>query len=368
MQKPQELGDYFSIVEDFLSKTFRDDCKLFFAIRSEQASTLRMTSSASSSLNKQQADGDSTNNNKNSATTLHNVRFSPRLFLFDDNATFGKLKIGAQTTIPQICESVVNLIISSDGVTRAKLSLDGMRIEGLSLDGSASYNFIESGSKDVVACAAKLLKKNFYAAAEVERNGLGSWSKGLELGTSFYNVILGCGLRHRSVSLVEEAHRTLSESQHDSQGDYEDQSLFIGAGMHGKNWSYGGRMLYRSEAWDALQFSMYRQVGKATSVACNYILQLLDRNALVTVGAAQAFHVYVPSFLVPQGEAGEQQQDRSTRVPFVGAMKGDTAGNVSIAVRGQLNSSLEWSVVAKKNVLNEGERFRYGVQLTLSDD
>ena len=359
MDKPQELGDYFSIVEDFLSKTFRDDCKLFFAIRSEQASTLRMSTSSAT-------DTKSANNN----TTLHHVRFSPRLFLFDDHATFGKLKIGAHTTIPQLCESIVNLVISSDGVTRAKVSLDEIQqVEGLSLNGSASYNFIESGSKDVVACAAKLLRKNFYAAAEVERNGLGSWAKGLELGTSFYNVIVGCGLRHRNVSLVEENHRALVDT-HDSQiGSYEDQSLFIGAGMHGKNWSYGGRMLYRSEAWDALQFSMYRQVGKATSVACNYVLQLLDRNALVTVGAAQAFHLYLPSFLVPQSQAdGNEKELSSKRVPFVGAVKGDTAGNVSFAVRGQLNGSLEWSVVARKNLLNEGEPFRYGVQLTLSDD
>lgn len=378
MDPPAQLDDYFVIVDDFLYKSFRDDCKLFFALRSSQNSVISLkpresSASAPQSPKKKKFEGQS---QKGAVATINTVRLSPRLLIREDGSTYGKVKIALNMNIPDMCDLKQKLVVGSDGKARCSVDVEGV-VEGLTVRGTAEVNTIAPATEDESSLVAEYFKKDFYCTGVVNRNGFGSTGTGAHFGAKFHDLILGVGLTRKYLTDSELVQRELTVIGPQD----EDSQLYVGGGFHGNNWSFGARMIRANDLWSSAQIAMFRKIANSTAVACAYGFDLSCSRAHVTLGASQGFNLRIPNIFSPfeaqsAETTGKAEGKEATTpspswmitVPFVGALKADSFGSVFGTIRGVFNKNIQWGIVAKKNFCDANSNVHFGFNITFEDD
>jgi hypothetical protein len=365
METPKQLDDYFVMVHDFLYKSFRDDCKLFLALKSTHRSNISLSQQQSSAAttSKKGGDGEATSASSSSNAA---VSLSPRLLLREDGSSFGKVKMALNMNIPEVCDVSQKIIVDTDGKASGSLQLKEL-IDGLKIRGTIVVNTIAPATEDDSAIHAQFFKNDFYCSTAASKNGFGTTATGVDFGGRFQDLILGAGITRKFFS-AEEADQRMLTMQHQQD---EDTQVYIGGGMHGKNWAFGGRLVRVNDLWNNAELAMFRKIEASTAVACAYGFDLGVSKAHLTLGASQAFSLRLPVMLVPRDypplSHNGPQPIWTSPIPLVGAVKGDSFGNVLATLRGMWNNSLEWGIVAKKNLCDPTSRWSLGVQLTMQD-
>lgn len=367
MKTPTQLDDYFVMVHDFLYKSFRDDCKLFLALKSTHRSNISLSRQPSPT----QTDADSKRADSTSATSAASssnaaVSLSPRLLLREDGSAFGKVKMALNMNIPEVCDVSQKILVDTDGKATGTLQLKEL-IEGLKIRGTVVVNTIAPATNDDSAIHAKFFKNDFYCSTAASKNGFGSTATGVDFGGRFQDLILGAGITRKYFSAEEADQRMLAmQIQQD-----EDTQVYIGGGMHGRNWAFGGRLVRVNDLWNTAELAMFRKIEASTAVACAYGFDLGVSKTHLALGASQAFSLRLPVMLLPReyppASHNGQQPIWTSPIPLVGAVKGDSFGNVLATLRGMWNNSLEWGIVAKKNLCDPASQWSLGLQLTMRD-
>lgn len=364
MDTPTQLDDYFVMVHDFLYKSFRDDCKLFLALKSTHRSNISLSRQAPASSKEEEGGGRTTTSPSSSSNAA--VSMSPRLHIREDGTSFGKVKMALKMNIPEVCDVHQKILVSTDGKATGSLQVDQL-VEGLTVRGNVVVNTIAPATEDDSAFHAQFFKNDFYCSTAASRNGFGTTATGVHFGGRFQDLILGAGITRKFFSAEEADQRMLTmQAQQD-----EDTQVYVGGGMHGKNWAFGGRLVRVNDLWNTAELAMFRKIEASTAVACAYGFDLAVSKAHLTLGASQGFSLRLPVVLLPREKKSQSSNPEaplwSNPIPLVGAVKGDSYGNVLATLRGVWNRSLEWGLVAKRNLCDPGSRWAFGVQLTMRD-
>jgi hypothetical protein len=361
MQTPTQLDDYFIMVHDFLYKSFRDDCKLFLALKSTHRSNISLSRQQTSAGGKDQADAATVSSLSSSSNAA--VSLSPRLHIREDGSSFGKVKMALNMAIPEVCDVQQKILVGTDGKASGSLQVDQL-VDGLTVRGNVVVNTIAPATEDDSAIHAQFFKNDFYCSTAVSKNGFGTTATGVHFGGRFQDLILGAGITRKYFSAEEADQRMLTmQVQQD-----EDTQVYVGGGMHGKHWAFGGRLVRVNDLWNTAELAMFRKIEASTAVACAYGFDLGVSKAHLTLGASQGFSMRLPLVLTPREHTQcISAQFWSNPIPLVGAVKGDSFGNVLATLRGVWNRSLEWGVVAKKNLCDPGSQWVFGLQLTMRD-
>ena len=364
MEQPQQLDDYFDIVSDFIDKTFRDDAKVFVSVKSSQRSTMRFfeTNQADQLIptpRKKKAAADDDKKPDGTAatstaagTTVHTVRFTPRMILRNDGTSYGKLKLGCRADISNICNLYQRVFVGTDGLTTFALDVDNL-VEGLLLKTKFDINTIEMAAEDRTTAEVEFQRSDFYVNARMSRYGDGGISKDVDFGARFYSLLAGFGFRNfqraggNAVGLVAD--------EVDYLGTTRNNRLFVGGGYSGADWTFGGRLIRSDDAWCVAELALYHKVSPTTSLACRYEVDILAAVAKLCLAFAQGFSIPLPPFL------------GGGNVPLVAAVKSESDGSVSGTLRGRLGQMMQWGIVARKNVMHHGSPTRFGFLISLDN-
>lgn len=371
MEAPSTLNGYFTVVDDFFKKTFRDDALLFVAVKTQQyaesvpgAPILSSTSPDSVGVQTDPpvvVDHTSTAVAPKSAPrTANSVVFSPRMVLNRDGTALGKVKLTCGVDVPRVCRLEQGLLLNSAGVVAAQGKVRDV-LDGLVLTGRVAVNTIAPASQDVTSVSAKYERSDFYSSVGYQRNGLGSSNLLVDCGTSFLNLLAGAGFERQRVSYLE---------QRDGPEQYD--VMYAGVGFTGVNLSMAAKMTRSSDAWSSARVAVLQRLSPSTTVACAYSFDLVESRANVSIGFTQGFRVCLPAFVLPKrtpptttAAPAVSTGIASTVVPFVGACKAQSDGQCAVTIRGLFNNAVRWGVVAQRNVLKAGSPVQYGVTLSL---
>jgi hypothetical protein len=357
MEQPQQLSDYFNIVSDFLDKTFRDDAKLFVSVKSSQRSTMQFfeTNQADQLVptpRKKKAEAEE-GDKKTPATgtTIHTVRFTPRMVLRNDGTSYGKLKLGCRADISNVCNLYQRMLIGTDGLTTFAMDVDNL-VDGLQLKSKLSVNTIETANDDCTSAELKYKRKDFYVNCLVSRYGDGGVLKDFDFGARFYSLLAGFGFRNFQRPWSNDG---IPAEDVDYIGATRNNRLFVGGGYSGTDWTFGGQLVRTDDAWCVAELALYHKVCANTSLACRYELDILGAVARLCIAFSQGIKVPLPSAL------------GGGTLPFVAAIKSESDGSVSGTLRGRVGRMMQWGIVARKNVMHHGSSPRFGFLVSLDN-
>lgn len=368
MEAQSTLNDYFTVVDDFFRKTFRDDCRLFMAMKSRQYSEsilgVNMFAKDAALLSadvpvappSSAAAGAPGIPASPSASTANFLSISPRMFLRRDGTALGKVKMAYAFDVPRVCRLEQALSLNSQGAVTAVGKVREI-IEGLTAGVRVCVNTIAPASEDVTSGHIRYQRGDKYSSLRYQRNGLGSSDLLVDCGITFFNLLLGAGFERRQLSFLE---------QRDGPGQMD--VLYAGAGFTGVNWSIAAKMIRASDAWSTAHVAILQRLSPTTAVACQYNFDLAESAAKVSLGCTQGLQLRLPTLVQTRGNAAAD--DRvvpawTTPVPLVIAAKAESDGGCSATVRGFFNNSIRWGVVARTNVLEEKAAVQYGLTLSM---
>lgn len=395
MEAPSTLNNYFTIVDDFFRKTFREDSRLFMALKSRQYSQSILganmftrdaattfgpadTSAAPPTAAAAADGGAASSAAKPPATYLSNfLSISPRMALHRDGSAVGKMKVASEFDVPRVCRLQQALTLNSRGAVTVVANVKDL-IDGLTAGVRGSVNTIMPASEDVTAGHVHYQRGDKYSSLGYQRNGLGSSNLLLDCGITFFNLLLGAGFERRQLSFLE---------QRDGPGQLD--VMYVGAGFTGVNWSIAAKMVRSNDAWANARMAVLQQLSPTTAVACQYNFDLVEAVAKISLGFTQGIQIRLPTLVhtrgstVGAGAAGASASLAatasgtaattalpmtpawSTPVPFVVAAKAESDGNCAATLRGLFNNSIRWGVVARKNLLDEAATVKYGLTLSM---
>lgn len=407
MNTPTTLNQYFSTVDDFLKKTFRDDSRLFVAVKSRQnigyiherallpaknenvaksidatehiettpspvSSTVAPVEStsqdapATSIMDSGDVNYNVVSTDQTPAVVLPTVAYTPQSYIyfsprmsFDElGNALGKMKVSLGLRIPHICKVEQGLILNNMGiitsVTRVRELLDGLML-GMRM----SVNAIAPASQDTISGTAFYRRRDFYSLLGYQRNNLGSSNLVFDFGSSYWNCLFGAGFERQQLSYYEQ-----------KDGSERFDVMYGGVGFSDVNWSIGAKMVRTIDAWTNLRVSALQRLTPTTALACSYNFDITQSLANVTVGCSQGFRLCLPSLLQPSRlstvcDAWTNGEGCwSTTLPFIIACKADTSGDCAGTLRAVFNDSVRWSVVVRKNMITPSSSFRYGFTLS----
>lgn len=365
MEAPRQLDDYFDIVHDFLYKSFRDDCKLFLGLRSSHSTNIFLKSSKASDA---------------APSSVSTVHLSPRILIREDGSTYGKVKVAFDVKVPDVCVLQQKLLVGSDGKVIASVKAENIA-DGLDVSGKITANTIEPATRDESQLSAEYNKRDFYCSGTLTRNGFGSTGSAANFGAKFQDLMLGVGFVKNFFSAAESEQRDLAVSVAPDDVVHEDSQIYVGGGFHGKNWSFGGRLIRSRDLWSNAELSLFRKLAQSTAVACHYGFDLNVSKAHVTLGASQGVLLRLPALLSPRtcgashassasassNSSASEESLWTEPIPLVAAMKADSYGNVLTTLRGVFNQTLHWGLVAKRNLCDVSSTWAFGLQLTMEE-
>ncbi|EKG05129.1 hypothetical protein TCSYLVIO_003802 [Trypanosoma cruzi] len=361
MNPPSKLGEFFGIVDDFFKKTFRDDSRVFVAVKSRQYSEsfpgkqLFFTAPPPSPLESGKTDAQTPATAQETAAIASKkenyMTFSPRLTINKDGTGFGKVKLGCGLCIQRVCRFEQGLTLTSRGVVATNVKLIDL-LEGLELKGRVSVNTIAPASEDVSVATIDYQRRDFYTTLGYQRNGLGSSDLLVDCGTKFFNLLVGAGFERQKLSYLE---------HHDASAQMD--VLYAGLGFTGVNWSIGAKMVRAHDAWNAARVAFYQRMAPNTMVACGYNFDLLESRAHLSLGFSQGFRLRLPTILQQRSE--EHLDEWTAILPFVGAVKAESDGVCAATIRGIFNGVIHWALIARKNVMLDKSPVQYGVTISM---
>lgn len=363
MEPPRQVEDYFRVVHDFLYKSFRDDCKVFFGLRSTHRTHIE-TSPAELSTSEVASP------QPLSKPVLSEVQMSPRVLIREDGSTYGKLKVALKLHVPQHGDIEQKLTVGSDGKAIGSLYLDQF-IEGAKVGGRVALNAIAPATEDESTIEAKIGRGDFYGSVALNRNGFGSTATIVHVGAKFQALILGVGHTRRQYSLGEADQRAVSLTGPPLSGPVDhDTQTYVGGGFHGKSWTFGGRLIRVNDLWSCADLALFRKLSPSTAVAVAYGFDMSVSKAHVTLGASQGLWVRLPALLSMQQPSQTQVSGGSfatVLTPFVFGVKADSYGNVLTTLRGFLAPHVQLGVVLKRNLCDANSAWGLGVSLLLDE-
>ena len=394
MEFQNTLNDYFTVVDDFFRKTFRDDCRLFMAMKSRQysesilgvnmfrkdaallsADVLPTPSSSpppntASSPSVTKADASEHVTGERAPTPIANfLSISPRMFLRRDGSAVGKVKVAYEFDLPRVCRLQQALSMNSLGAVTAVGKVKEL-VEGLTAGVRVCVNTIAPASEDVTSGHVHYQRGDKYSTLRYQRNGLGSSDLLVDCGITFFNLLLGAGFERRQLSFLEQR-----------EGPGQMDVMYAGAGFTSVNWSIAAKMIRSNDAWANAQVAILQRLSPSTAVACQYNFDLAAAVAKVSLGCTQGIQLRFPTLV--QTRSGGNSTSTSvncaahtstseavmpswtTPVPLVVAVKAESDGCCSATVRGLLNGSSRGGVVARQNVLDEAATIKYGLTLSM---
>lgn len=370
MEPAGTFNGYFELVDDFFTKTFRDDCTLFLSMETRQYSSVveeepLIGGGATANAEAKPAPSDSLLPGAKLAQDAKEgsnyVAFSPRMALRRDGSALGKVKLLCGFRVPSVCLCEQGLILNSEGVVAGTMKLKNL-IDGLTVGGCAAVNMIAPASEDVTAVNVRYHHKDFYYGTSYQRNGLGSSNLLVDTGTTFFNILAGAGFERQRLSYLE-------------QRDSVDQVdvIYAGVGFTGVDWSIAAKMARSTDAWNSVRLALFQKLSPSTLVACAYNYELNDARAHVSLGFTQGFRVRLPAYLQPSRTTAGGDDDPtaavwSTVAKFLIACKAESSGLFAATIRGRFNDSIHWGVVAQRNMLQEGSPVRFGLTISMETD
>ncbi|CCW66483.1 unnamed protein product [Phytomonas sp. Hart1] len=374
MEAPVTLDSYFSIVDDFFRKTFRDESLVVLALKTTQVSSL----SDKDKLFTGQPDNAEVVNRKVHPFRLSSVEtatavapspsastnvltFSPRMFLNHDGKALGKVKLSCLFDIPRVCRAAQSLMLNSDGVVMGKTELREL-LEGLVVRGRVSVNTIAPASADVTALTVSYRRNDLYYSTGYQRNGLGSSNLLVSCGTTFFNILAGAGFEHQRLSYLEQR-----------EGDPGQLGvLYAGLGFTGVDWGVAAKMTRTTDAWSGVRLALMQRLAASTLVACAYDFDLVASRAHVTLGFSQGLPICVPNFARSAAVGARAGSTNGAYAPvwvtltnWVLACKAESTGLCAATLRGWFNDAIRWGVVVQKNVLQKDSTLRFGLTLSM---
>lgn len=386
MEAQSTLNDYFTVVDDFFRKTFRDDCRLFMAMKSRQysesvlgvnmfrkdaallsAEVPRATHRAAHSDDKPNAVSDAAGaaagTPDSPGTSIANfLSISPRMFLRRDGTAVGKVKVAYEFDVPRVCRLQQALAMNSLGAVTAVGKVKDV-VEGLTAGVRVCVNTIAPASEDVTSGHVHYQRGDKYSSLRYQRNGLGSSDLLVDCGITFFNLLLGAGFERRQLSFLEQR-----------EGSGQMDVMYAGAGFTGLNWSIAAKMIRSNDAWSNAQVAILQRLSPTTAVACQYNFDLAEAAAKVSLGCTQGIQLRLPTLVQTRNSSGTSSShvlgdgvvpSWTASVPLVVAAKAESDGNCSATVRGLFNKSIRWGVVARKNMLDEAASTKYGLTLSM---
>nr|CCC90033.1 conserved hypothetical protein [Trypanosoma congolense IL3000] len=360
MIPPTKLNEFFTIVDDFLKKTFRNESTVFVAVKTWQYSE-SFPLQQPFFLSAPPADVDQTaaitskgEEEEKVTKTPNSMYFSPRLIFNRDGTCHGKVKLHGGVLIPQICRFEQGLAVNSEGVVSGSLKV-GELFDGLEMRGRLEVNTIASPSKDVWSIKTDYQRRDFYSSFNYQRNGLGSSDFLVDCGTKFFNLLAGAGYERQKVSYLE---------QQDAAAQLD--VMYAGLGFTGVDWSIGAKIVRANDMWSTGRIAFYQRVVPDTSVACAYNFDLEESRVHMSLGVSQGFKLRVPTII--QQRACEQVDAWTAILPFVGAFKVESTGLCAATIRGVFNGIVHWGLVVQRNMLVHSGVTRFGVTLSVESD
>jgi hypothetical protein len=409
MEAQSTLNDYFTVVDDFFRKTFRDDCRLFMAMKSRQYSEsilgVNMFSkdaalmsadvplAPSPTANGARDGGDSSGTAAAgapgaaaleeaprewvSAPIANFLSISPRMFLRRDGTAVGKVKVAYEFDLPRVCRLQQALSMNSLGAVTAVGKVKEL-MEGLTADVRVCVNTIAPASEDVTSGHIHYQRGDKYSSLRYQRNGLGSSDLLVDCGITFFNLLLGAGFERRQLSFLEQR-----------EGPGQMDVMYAGAGFTGVSWSLAAKMIRSNDAWSNAHVAILQRLSPSSAVACQYSFDLAEASAKVSFGCTQGIQLRFPTLvqtraapassnggattsagrLAPPslsvGDVDTVALAWTTPVPLVVAAKAESNGNCSATVRGLFHNSIRWGIVARKNMLDEAATIKYGLTLSM---
>ncbi|KPI85936.1 hypothetical protein ABL78_5020 [Leptomonas seymouri] len=388
------LNDYFTVVDDFFRKTFRDDCRLFMAMKSRQysesilganmfgkdaallsADIPRITPSSPPLAPAAHAEKSSEPSAGAAAAVEHGpcdtspthianfLSISPRMFLHRDGSAMGKVKLAYEFDVPRVCRLQQSLSMNSHGAVTAVGKVKEL-VDGLTAGVRVSVNTIAPASEDVTSGQIHYQRGDKYSSLRYQRNGLGSSDLLVDCGITFFNLLLGAGFERRQLSFLE---------QRESPGQMD--VMYAGAGFTGVNWSIAAKMIRSNDAWSNAHVAILQRLSPTTAVACQYKFDLAEAAATVSLGCTQGIRLRFPTLIQTRSSTARASTSPpgtdavmpswTAPIPLVIAAKAESDGNCSATVRGFFNNSIRWGLVAHKNVLNESAPVKYGLTLSM---
>ncbi|KAG8349007.1 hypothetical protein ERJ75_000705600 [Trypanosoma vivax] len=360
MEPPAKLNDFFTIVDDFFKKTFRDESSIFCAIKSSQYSEsfpgkeLFFEQPTPKKERKFYAAKGGKEEEVMGSRMPNYMAFSPRLILRKDGSSVGKVKLSCGILVPQVCRAEQTFALDNEGVVTSRMRLSEL-FEGLDVKGRISINTIAPASKDVWTVTTNYQRMDFYSALEYQRNGMGSSDFLVDCGTKFFNLLCGAGFERQKLSYLE---------QQDAASRLD--VLYTGIGFTGVNWSMGAKLVRSNDIWSAARIALYQRIAPSTSVACSYNYDIEKSEVHLSMGFSQGFRLRVPTILQRHEESNIGAW--STVVPLVGAFKAECNGLCAATIRGIFNGVVHWGLVMQKNVLRPSSPVRFGLTLSLEQN
>ncbi|KPA82394.1 putative mitochondrial hypothetical protein [Leptomonas pyrrhocoris] len=395
MEAKETLNDYFTVVDDFFRKTFRDDCRLFMSMKSRQYSesilgvnmlgkdaallsadvssltpssppTPRRTSPAATASGPSAtaaAAEERARSEKPPTPITSFLSISPRMWLRRDGSALGKVKVAYEFDVPRVCRLQQALSMNSLGAVTAVGKVKEL-IEGLTAGVRVCVNTIAPASEDVTSGHIHYQRGDKYSSLRYQRNGLGSSDLLVDCGITFFNLLLGAGFERRQLSFLE---------QRDGPGQLD--VMYAGAGFTGVNWSLAAKMIRSSDAWSNAHVAILQRLSPTTAVACQYNFDLAESVAKVSLGCMQGIQIRFPTLVQTRSGAARTSglpaepnavaASWTALVPLAVAAKAESDGNCCATARGLFNKSIRWGVVARKNMLDESATWKYGLTLSM---
>lgn len=364
MEVPATLNDYFTVVDDFFRKTFRDDVRLFMALKSRQYSESILgdnifaagadAASATAPVSRAEAVRSSASE---SSLQRNYLLISPRMILRRDGSALGKVKVAYEFDVPRICRMQQGLTLTSNGVVASTSKFEKL-MDGLTAAVGFSANTIAPPTQDVTTGRLHYQRGDKYASLGYQRNGFGSSNIVVDCGITFFNLLLGGGLERQRLSYAE--HRD---------GPEQFGVMYVGTGFTGVNWSIAAKLTRSSDAWSNARLSMLQRLSATTAVACNYQFDLAASVAKVSVGCTQGIQLRLPAMVSSSSKPATAPESMSpgwtTPVPLVLACKAESDGLCCATIRGLFHNTIRWGFIVQKNMLVETSPVRYGFTLTM---
>ncbi|KAK7196278.1 hypothetical protein NESM_000563800 [Novymonas esmeraldas] len=393
MEAPATLNSYFTLVDDFFRKTFREESRLYMALKSRQYSesilgvnmfakdaaaqsadvpaTLQTVDDSAAKL----AAAGAPSTAEASPTRVSNfLSISPRMVLQRDGSALGKMKVAYEFDLPRVCRLQQALTLNSRGAVTVVGNVKEL-FEGLTAGVRASVNTIMPASEDVTMGHIHYQRGDKYSSLGYQRNGLGSSNLLLDCGVTFFNLLLGAGFERRQLSFLEQ-----------QEGPGQLDVMYAGAGFTGVNWSIAAKMIRSNDAWSNARMTVLQRLSPSTAVACQYNFDLVEAVAKVSLGFTQGIQLRVPFLLhakstsstsgaggLPAAAAAAPAPWTtapawSTPLPLVVAAKAESDGNCCATLRGLFSHSIRWGIVARANVLDDAAPVKYGLTLSMEYD
>ena len=330
---------YFSAVNDFFEKTFRDETKLFLSIRADQDGGPVLQH------------GTSTTGSSTAPSNSNSLFISPRLVINNDGSTYGKFKLGGKLDVDGMADVNLRVIVDTHGKITSKLDVDKTRFENIAFKGSVELNAIEPPSKDLVSVELEYKTvKGLFLRSQCNFSAAAT-KAAFESGIKYLNANVGMGLeREWANNSASGRVPTLRDSQdngalyhNDGSGDQDGSgaagSLYVAAGIHGtlKNWCCGMRINREGNFWSRAEIGMIQKIRRDTFIGCHYFVDLFQPSSFLRLGVGTNVPLRLPFLLAPY--------------PLKVGFKATTSGDAALSFRGSWQDALWWGVTVRKNLV-----------------